>query len=602
MTGAAVNIDIHALALRLRGEIGHDDKGEEVIHAPGPNHRARDRSLWVRTGEQYPDGFLVGSFSPDDATDIQALRDYVRRVGGLPPWKPNGRGNGRGDIDQRYVYEGPEGPTDPRLRVTRYIPKSFAQERPDGRGGWKWGGVPPAQRVPFKLPELIEAIGLGKTIFVVEGEKAVLVLAKHGIPATCSPGGAGKWPKHFARWFTGANVVVLADNDEPGRKHAEQVRANLAPMAASVRAINLPGLPPGGDVFDFLAAGGDPATIAEMPDGDPAEHPREPGPPRRRGITAAELQNTEFPPIRFVIERYLPEGLTIFAGRPKLGKSWLCYDICNAVARGGFTLGDIKCAEGDVLYCALEDGRRRTKKRMAMVCPVGGWPPRLTFWYRDDLPSVDAGAEQALREWIEAQPNPALIVIDTLKFVRPRKLPHEDAYAYDARTIEPFKRLADEYGIAIIVVHHTRKMGADDPLELVSGTNGLTGAADTILVLDRTSSGCTLYARGRDIEEIETAVRFDREVCRWSVLGDPAEVRRSAERKAILQVLRDTPEPLSPKEIALQARQKPDNVRFLLGKMVKAGEVEVAGYGKYRLPGQDPPHSPHTAHSDHDDD
>jgi hypothetical protein len=592
MTG----LTLERLQAVLGGKIVRAEDGE-AVRAPGPGHGPTDDSLLVRLDPSRDCGFRVQSFADDDQADAE---DFVRGKLGQGPWKPNGRGGGqpRGKVVAHYVYRDERG--EAVLRVTRREPKGFSQSRPDGDGGWTPGLDDRTRErlTPFRLPEMIEGIGLGRPVHVCEGEKAADVLIARGYTATCSPMGAGKWRSSYARWFQGADVVVLADNDPPGRKHAEQVAESLRPVAASVKIVCLPGLPPGGDVVDWIAAGNDPATIADMPDDDLAERPPEPEPPRRRGITAAELQNTEFAPIRFVIDRYLPEGLTIFAGKPKLGKSWLCYDICNAVARGGYTLGDIKCVEGDVLYCALEDGKRRTKKRMETVCSFGGWPKRLTFWYRDDLPSVDLGAEQALREWIASVPNPTLIVIDTLKFVRPKKTPHEDAYAYDARTIDPFKRLADEFGIAIIVVHHTRKMGADDPLELVSGTNGLTGAADTILVLDRTSSGCTLYARGRDIEEVETAVRFDRDFLRWSVLGDPAEVRRSAERKAILQVLGDTPAPLSPSEIALQARQKPDNVRFLLGKMVKAGEVEIAGYGKYALPGRNPAHSAHSAHSD----
>ncbi len=566
---------LEGIRAKLGGRIERDKHGQLVLRCAGPDHSKADHSLTVGLDD---DGDIwVLPFSPRDQGDIPRLKDWVRREAGLEPWKPNGRGNGkdRDPVVAKYTYQNETG--EPVLMVNRTKAKAFFQQRPDGHGGWINGGIQAAAKVPFKLPELIEGIGLGKTVYIAEGEKGALSMIERGFTATCSPGGAGKWPDHFQRWFGGATVIVLPDNDKPGRDHALKVKANLDGVAASLKIVRLPGLAPTQDVFNYLAAGGDPAAIADLPDADLAETAPDPEPPRRRGITAAELQNKVFAPIRFVIDRYLPEGLTIFAGRPKLGKSWLCYDICNAVARGGFTLGDIKCDAGDVLYCALEDGKRRTKARMEKVCPIGGWPPRLTFWYREDLPSIDLGAEEALREWIEAQPNPTLIVIDVLKFVRPMKTPHEDAYAYDARTIDPFKRLADEYGIAIIVVHHTRKMGADDPLELVSGTNGLTGAADTILVLDRTSSGCTLYARGRDIEEVETAVRFDRDICRWSVLGDPAEVRRSAERKAILQVLADTPAPLSPKEIALQARQKAENVRYLLGQMVEAGEVEKAG-------------------------
>ena len=147
--------------------------------------------------------------------------------------------------------------------------------------------------------------------------------------------------------------------------------------------------------------------------------------------------------------------------------------------------------------------------------------------------------------------------------------------------MEELHRIANEHGIAIVLVHHVRKMDADDPLDMVSGTTGLTGAVDTVLVLTRDSNGVTLYGRGRDIEEIETAVSFDRETGRWSILGAASEVHRSDERKAILDALRDTGTPMGPGEIAAATGMKNENVRFLLHKMQKAGEVEKRSRGQY---------------------
>jgi hypothetical protein len=221
------------------------------------------------------------------------------------------------------------------------------------------------------------------------------------------------------------------------------------------------------------------------------------------------------------------------------------------------------------------------KARMEKVCPIGRWPDRLTFWYADDLQGDGGSAADRISAWIEASPNPRLVIIDTLKFVRPERMRDEDPYAHDYRSIAPFKRLADDHGLALLVVHHTRKQGADDALEIVSGTNGLTGAADTVLVLDRSSEGCTLYGRGRDIEEVDVAVKFDRQSCRWSVMGDADEVRRSDERSAILAALAEAGEPLSPREIADATGQRYGNVRPLLVKMGRAGEVTKSGRGKY---------------------
>jgi hypothetical protein len=138
--------------------------------------------------------------------------------------------------------------------------------------------------------------------------------------------------------------------------------------------------------------------------------------------------------------------------------------------------------------------------------------------------------------------------------------------------------------VSIIVLHHQRKMEAEDPVDTVSGTLGLAGCADSVLVLNRTSRGMTLYVRGRDIEEAEHAVSFDKVACRWTILGNAADVHRSNERGKILSALYDAVDLLGPQEIADRSRMKPDNVRYLLGQMVEAGEVLKASRGRYCHP------------------
>jgi hypothetical protein len=121
----------------------------------------------------------------------------------------------------------------------------------------------------------------------------------------------------------------------------------------------------------------------------------------------------------------------------------------------------------------------------------------------------------------------------------------------------------------------------DEPLDTVSGTTGLTGAADSVLVLNRDSQGLTLYGRGRDIDEIETAMSFERTTGRWSILGNALEVRRSDERSATVCALLAAAEPLGLAEIAAATGMKDQNVRFLLQKMAVAGEIGKEGRGRY---------------------
>jgi DNA primase len=120
------------------------------------------------------------------------------------------------------------------FQVVRYAPKDFRQRRPDGEGGWVWKAA--TRVVPYRLPEIQEAIASERPVFIVEGEKDVDNLAKLGVVATCNAGGAGKWHAEHAAHLKGADVIIVPDNDGPGRRHAESVAASLTGVAACVRS------------------------------------------------------------------------------------------------------------------------------------------------------------------------------------------------------------------------------------------------------------------------------------------------------------------------------------------------------------------------------
>jgi hypothetical protein len=293
------------------------------------------------------------------------------------------------------------------------------------------------------------------------------------------------------------------------------------------------------------------------------------------------------PPLKEIVPGYVTAGLTVLVGKPKVKKSWLALDLCLAVARGGSTL-DQKCIEGDVLYCALEDGQRRLETRLRkVISSLGTWPERLTF--RTELERLDLGGEDRLRGWLTAHPEARLIVIDTFGLVRGARLKDEDWYSWDTRTARQLKALADESEVGVLVVHHANKGIRDDPLEASSGTNGLTGAADATLVLTKGADGATLYSRSRDLEDVDVAVEFDPSTCRWSVLGETREVHQSDQRKRILDALREVGEPMTAAEIAAETGMKLENVRRTLTRMAKKGPealIERAGRGRYVAAGE----------------
>lgn len=169
----------------------------------------------------------------------------------LSPEGPEAR-SVRRVVSAQYDYTDESGNV--LYQVVRFEPKDFRQRRPDGKGGWVWS-VKGVRQAPFHLPRLLDA-PRDTQVFVVEGEKDVLRLESLGLVATCNAGGAGKWPDTLNEHFAHRRVVILADNDEPGRMHADKVCRALRMAGAEVRVLCLPGLPPKGDVSDWLDAGG----------------------------------------------------------------------------------------------------------------------------------------------------------------------------------------------------------------------------------------------------------------------------------------------------------------------------------------------------------
>ena len=244
-------------------------------------------------------------------------------------------------------------------------------------------------------------------------------------------------------------------------------------------------------------------------------------PPTLSTISAAALQGKDIPPIRWIVENLIPAGLNILASPPKYGKSWAVLDLGLAVTAGGRFLG-YQTNPCEVLYLALEDSERRLKSRMMKL--LAGKNAPAGFHFATAAHDMDNGLFDELEGFLKAHPKTGLVIIDTLQRVRGTVHGKEGAYAADYREVGGLKAFADRHGIAVLLVHHLRKMADDsDPFNRISGTNGLMGAADTALVLTKEKRGdenATLSIVGRDVESSDTVLRFNKDTCRWENLGD----------------------------------------------------------------------------------
>lgn len=480
------------------------------------------------------------------------------------------------EISAIYEYTDEKGEI--LFQTVRFTPKDFRQRRPDGKGGWKWN-IKGVRLVPYRLPDFLK----NSQIFIAEGEKDADNLWKHGLPATCNPMGAGKWHADWSKLFEGKEVVILPDLDEPGRKHAFDVGKKLYGHALHIKILELPKKPHVKDVSDWFAQGGTKDELLKLI--SEAKEWRPPGAkpplPVLKAFTASALEEMIFPEPKWAVPGLLPEGLTILAGRPKRGKSWMGLGLALAVASGGKALGKIDVDKGDALYLALEDNPRRLQNRLAILKdPETSLPSRLHL-VTDFLP-LQMGGMQSLLIWLDKHPKTHLVVIDTLGRILPSGKGNNNQFVDDYQFIGKLQKLSIDRGFALLVIHHIRKQSAEYALDRVAGTTGITGAADSVWVLDtgKGEASAILQVTGRDIETQEIAMKFDGGL--WSVIGDAKDVAVSQERKLILELLK-AEGALYPKEIADLLRKPHGSIRYLLFAMKKEGQVSNNERGQYIL-------------------
>ena len=304
-------------------------------------------------------------------------------------------------------------------------------------------------------------------------------------------------------------------------------------------------------------------------------------------FTGTQLLAADYPPLRFVVPGLIPAGLTILAGKPKFGKSYAVLDIAVAVATGSRALGAIECEPGDVLYAALEDGERRLQGRLHQLLPLaaelGVNLDRICF--ETTAQRLDDGLIDKLNDWVALRPDARLIVLDTWVHVKPTAAGRGSAYDEDANGLRPLHQFAKRNpGLGVVLIHHTRKMEAEDVFDTISGTHGLTGIADTLMVLARDGEVVKLSGQGRDIEGFEKALQRDELTGGWRIIGDASERAKTGERQAILDELREAEgKALSPAQLAAATGKERTNIQHLLKRLVSEGLVQKSGYGKWTI-------------------
>lgn len=411
-------IDVGEIARRYGGAVSG---GQALIPAIG--HSNKDRGVAIKPAPDAPDGCLVHCFNGADAL---AEKDRLRADGFLParkakadlgPWLPVATfeySNATGEVIYRTVRREPANWPGPGKR-----PKEFRAERCEG-GRWV-AGMGDCDRVPYRLPELRQAIEACRPVYLVEGEAKADKLAAWGLPATAIAFGSNGWRADYAGHFAGAKVFILPDNDAPGRNFARKAFSDLSGCAAPA-IVELPGLPESGDVIDWQGSADDLEKLcanAALPDW---LHQPEAGAGADKPASAfrfVAVGNLEFRPPEFLIDGLIEaSALGLLFGDPGCGKSFLAVDIALSLATGTPFHG-LAVKQGAVFYIAGE-GHNGLARRFAAWAhdrdvSIANAP---LFVSTRPAQFLDAASANAVAEAVEGlaalHGAPALIIIDTL--------------------------------------------------------------------------------------------------------------------------------------------------------------------------------------------
>ena len=424
----------------------------------------------------------------------------------LPPLPNSDRAKPR--IVNTYDYRDEVGAL--LSQVCRLEPKDFRQRKPDPArpGEWQWS-IKGVRQVPYHLPELIEEIGLGKTVFIVEGEKDVDRLRGLGIPATTNAAGANKWRSELTKVFAGADVVIIPDNDLPGQDHAQDVAMKLAGVAAKVRVLDLkkvwPEMPSKGDVSDWLNKGGtadalyglaanltawSPAsrTVSEAA-GEREFAPLEDVAAAPAGPMLIWFGDTPPTPPPYLVDETLPEvGVASIAGQWGAAKTFVGADLALAViVPGGEFAGKAVNRKGGCVWFAAEGENEIETRVKAAIGARGGDPdakhpfarqaagvPCLTD--KDALDRLRTMVKEAAAHMRQAfDCDLVAIFFDTLAAAA--GFEDENSAPETQKVMNLMRALATEFNMLVVFIDHYGKV-ADTGIR---GSSAKSGAADAIL-------------------------------------------------------------------------------------------------------------------------
>jgi hypothetical protein len=429
----------------------------------------------LKTGSEGMDWLRIEGFLDD--VSVRATR--------LAKPKPKPVAQQPGTVVATYDYVDERG--DLLFQVVRYQPKSFRQRRAD-HNTWIWN-LDGVRRVLYRLPDLIKAVANGQVIYITEGEKDCDGIRDLGCAATTCSGGAKKWMPDYNDAMRGADVILLPDNDDAGREHAEQVAVSLSGIAKRVRVLDIakiwPECPEKGDISDWIAASGTADKLAVLVNTLPdwREAGQSPNAPRLRPLTLAELFLLEIKPREMVLDPILPQkGLAMLYASRGTGKTHLALGIGYAVAAGTKFLKWNAPKARRVLLVDGEMPAATLRERLASIVAgnaAEAAPDMFKILAGDLIEDGGVGnlasptVQTELEPWLEGID---LLILDNLSSLT-AVIRDNDADSWNP--IQAWLLRLRRRGISVIIVHHAGKGGEQ------RGTSRREDVLDTSISLRR---------------------------------------------------------------------------------------------------------------------
>jgi putative DNA primase/helicase len=450
------------------------------------------------------------------------------------------------------------------FQVVRLEPKSFRQRRPDGQGGWIWN-LRGTRRVLYQLPEVLAA----KSVLVCEGERDCDTARGLGLVATSNPGGAGKWHEEYGESLRGKRVAVIADADEPGRRHAQQVAVSLHLRAESVRVLEMAGAK---DLSEWAGRGGTVEALLETIRNAPEWKPPSQATNGFALTHLADLLARPDIPVEYVVGNFLVAGtVSCVAAKPKVGKSTFARNLCLCVSRGEDFLG-LKTKQGECIYLALEEREEDLKNDFRAMGADGSEP---IFIHAAAAPGEGIAAVCDLVR----QRRPVLVVIDPL--FRLARIRDEKAYSETYAALGPLIDVARETGTHLLLTHHAGKSAKADAIDSPLGSTAIGGAVCTLVLLKRAESVRTIQSVQRIGQDMpETVLQFDIESRSLALGAQKAQADVQAIAEAILKYLKTANEPKTEFEIDEAVEGKTGIKRKALRVLVGQEKITREGGGR----------------------